>query len=75
MSKGQSLTCCTALWNNAYFVVHITKASKHSKILIEICVKHETQFISYFLKCNKFNKKRNPPCILSPWLLFMFIFS
>lgn len=70
MLKGQSLTWCTCtmIWNKASpnFVVHITKASKHSKILglIEMCVEHGTVYFIFFGKVIKLTKSIKLPCIL-----------
>lgn len=77
MLKGQSLTCCTMLWNNASpnFVVHITRASKHSKILglLKMCVEHETVYFHIFFLSNKINQKHQitlSPCQLTDPLGF-----
>lgn len=69
MLKGQSLTCCTMLCNNASpnFVVHITRASKHSKILglLKMCVEHETVYFYIFIfKVIKLTKSIKSPCLL-----------
>lgn len=69
MLKGQSLTWCTMLWNNASpnFVVHITRASKHSQILglLKMCVEHETVYFHiFFLKVIKLTKSIKSPCLL-----------
>lgn len=67
MLKGQSLTWCTMLWNNVSpnFVVHITRASKHSKILCLMCVEHETAYFHIFVfKVIKLTKSIKSPCLL-----------
>lgn len=79
MLKGQSLTCCTMLWNNASpnFVVHITRASKHSKILglLKMCVEHETVYFHIFFLSNKINQKHQitlSPCQLTDPHVYIF---
>lgn len=69
MLKGQSLTCCTMLWNNASpnFVVRITRASKHSKIIghLKMRVEHETVYFYIFIfKVIKSTKSIKSPCLL-----------
>lgn len=82
MLKGQSLTCCTMLCNNASpnFVVHITRASKHSKILglLKMCVEHETVYFYIFIfKVIKLTKSIKSPCLLVSWqipLAFVYVY-
>lgn len=71
----------TMLWNNASpnFVVHITRASKHSKILgLLRCVWNTRQFIFIsFLKVIKLTKSIKSPCLLVSWqipLAFVYVY-